>query len=147
MSTLVAQMVKKSDCNAGDLGSIPGLGRSPGRQYGNPHQYFCLENSPWTEGPGGLQSMASQGVGHDWATKHIRTSCKQILFSPSSYRWGALMLWNTHRCTNHLCVYVASWKFSSAPLLYPSALHNGSFTLQLSSKTSSPLWNECFFSL
>ena len=31
-------------CNAGDLGSIPGLGRSPGEGKGNPLQYPCLEN-------------------------------------------------------------------------------------------------------
>ena len=35
---------KESACNAGDLGSIPGLGRSPGRGHGNPLQYSCLEN-------------------------------------------------------------------------------------------------------
>ena len=34
---------KESACNAGDLGSIPGLGRSLGEEYGNPLQY-CLEN-------------------------------------------------------------------------------------------------------
>ena len=31
-------------CNVGDLGSIPGLGRSPGEENGNPLQYSCLEN-------------------------------------------------------------------------------------------------------
>ena len=36
---------KESACNAGDLGSIPGSGRSPGEGNGNPLQYFCLENS------------------------------------------------------------------------------------------------------
>ena len=35
---------KESACNAGDLGSIPGLGRSPGEGHGNPLQYSCLEN-------------------------------------------------------------------------------------------------------
>ena len=44
-ASLVAQMVKASTCNAGDPGSIPGLGRSPGEGNGNPLQYFCLENS------------------------------------------------------------------------------------------------------
>ena len=38
-------MVKESACNAGDLGSIPGLGRSPGEGHGNPLQYSRLENS------------------------------------------------------------------------------------------------------
>ena len=36
--------VKASACNAGDLGSIPGLGRSPGEGNGNPLQSSCLEN-------------------------------------------------------------------------------------------------------
>ena len=35
---------KESACNAGDLGLIPGLGRSPGEGNGNPLQYLCLEN-------------------------------------------------------------------------------------------------------
>ena len=35
---------KGSACNAGDLGSIPRLGRSPGGGYGNSLQYSCLEN-------------------------------------------------------------------------------------------------------
>ena len=36
---------KESTCHVGDLGLIPGLGRSPGGGHGNPLQYFCLENS------------------------------------------------------------------------------------------------------
>ena len=39
---------KESACHAGatgDMGLIPGLGRSPGGEYGSPLQYFCLENS------------------------------------------------------------------------------------------------------
>ena len=35
---------KESTCNAGDLGLIPGLGRSPGDGNDNPLQYSCLEN-------------------------------------------------------------------------------------------------------
>ena len=41
--SLVAQRVE-SACNAGDLISIPGLGRSPGEENSNPRQYSCLEN-------------------------------------------------------------------------------------------------------
>ena len=44
ISSLVAQTVKASAYNAGDLGSIPGPGRSPGEGNGNPLQYSCLEN-------------------------------------------------------------------------------------------------------
>ena len=36
---------EESACNAGDLGSIPVLGRSPGEGKGYPLQYSCLENS------------------------------------------------------------------------------------------------------
>ena len=60
-------MVMSLLANVGDLrdtGSIPGSGRSPGRGHGNPVQYSCQKN-PWTEEPGGLQSIASQRVGHD----------------------------------------------------------------------------------
>ena len=48
--------VKASACNAGGLGSIPGLGRSPGEGNGNPLQYSCLENP--------------MGGGAWWATVH-----------------------------------------------------------------------------
>jgi len=50
---------KESACNAGDLDSIPGLGRSPGEGNGYPLQCPCLENSMDRE-PGGIQSMGSQ---------------------------------------------------------------------------------------
>ena len=42
--SLVAQRLKASAWNAGDPGSIPGSGRSPGEGNGNPLQYSCLEN-------------------------------------------------------------------------------------------------------
>ena len=58
---------KESARNAGDLGLIPGSGRSPGGGKGNPLQYCCLENS-WTEESSGLQSMGSERVRHDWLT-------------------------------------------------------------------------------
>ena len=54
----------ESACNAGDLGSIPESGRSPGEGNGNPVQYSC-QKMPWMEKPGGLQSMGSQRVGQD----------------------------------------------------------------------------------
>ena len=54
---------KESACNAGDPGSIPGLGRSPGEGTGNP-LHILAWRIPWTEVPGGLQSRGSQRVGH-----------------------------------------------------------------------------------
>ena len=50
---------KASACNAGDKGSIPGLGRSPGEGNGNPLQYSCWK-IPWTGEPGRLQSIGLQ---------------------------------------------------------------------------------------
>ena len=64
-------MVKNPPLNAGgirNVGSMPGSGRSPGEGHDNPLQYSCLENSPWTEEPGGLQSMGLQRVGHTEVT-------------------------------------------------------------------------------
>ena len=60
---------KESACNAGDVGSIPGLGRSPGEGNGNPLQYSCLGN---LMDRGAWQAMVhgSQRVGHNLATKH-----------------------------------------------------------------------------
>ena len=56
---------KDSACNAGNPGSIPGLGKSPGEQNGNLLQYSCLEN-PMNRGAWrAIQSMGSQRVRHD----------------------------------------------------------------------------------
>ena len=44
---------KEYACQPGDVGLIPGSGRSPGKGNGNPPQHSCLEN-PWTEDLGGL---------------------------------------------------------------------------------------------
>ena len=38
-------MIRESACGAGDLGSFPGSGKSPGEGNGTPLQYSCLENS------------------------------------------------------------------------------------------------------
>ena len=57
---------KESDSNAGDLGSIPGSGRSPGERNGNPLQWVfsCLEKS-MDRGAWWLQSIELQRGGHD----------------------------------------------------------------------------------
>ena len=47
---------KESACHSGDLGSIPGSGRSPGGGPGNPLQYSCLEN------PHGQRSLAGSSL-------------------------------------------------------------------------------------
>ena len=67
--TMVAQMVKKSACNAGDPGSTPGLRRSPGEENGYPLQYSCLENSMergawWATVHGGHKSWTQLSHSH-----------------------------------------------------------------------------------
>ena len=57
---------KESTCNAGDLGLVPGLGRSTGRGHSNPLQYSCLEN------PYGQRSLP--GTVHGDAKSQTRLS-------------------------------------------------------------------------
>ena len=67
-ASLIAQLVKNLTADAGDLGSIPGLGRSPGEGNGNPLQYSCLEN-PMDRGAWRATVHEVARVGHDLATK------------------------------------------------------------------------------
>ena len=52
-------MVKNLPVNAGDIGSIPGLGRSPGGGHGNPLQYSCLGKS---HGQRSLKGFSQYGL-------------------------------------------------------------------------------------
>ena len=56
---------KESACNVGDMGLIPGLGRSPGGGHGNPLQYSCLEN------PHGQRRLIGYGP---WGHKELDTT-------------------------------------------------------------------------
>ena len=58
---------KASACNAGEPGSIPGLGRFPGGGNGNPLQYSCLEN-PMDRGAWWATVHGVRRVGHDCVT-------------------------------------------------------------------------------
>ena len=75
--------VKNLPARAGDLGSIHGLGRSPGEVTGNPLQYSCWK-IPWRMEPGELQSMESQRVRHNLATKQ-QQQCSLPLLSIFSH--------------------------------------------------------------
>ena len=59
---------KESTCQAGDMGSIPRLGRCPGEGNSNPLQYSRM-GSPMREEPGGLEALGSQRIRHNLATK------------------------------------------------------------------------------
>ena len=88
---------KESVCNVGDLGSIPGLRRSPAEGNGNPLQYSCLEN-PMDRG---ACPWGSQRDGHGLATKSPPPQLLRLSFSlvshflilleyiiPSSFSWS-----------------------------------------------------------
>ena len=68
---------KESACSVGDLGPIPGLGRSPGEENAT-HSSILAWKTLWMEEPGPqsmeLQSMGSQRVGHSWATHTLTLS-------------------------------------------------------------------------
>ena len=80
--------VKASACNAGDLGSIPGLGRSPGEGWEDSlekematHSSILAWRTPGTAEPGGLPSMGSHRVGHDWSNSG---SCSGLVLAPQT---------------------------------------------------------------
>ena len=71
-ASLVAQMVKTLPARHVDLGWVPRSGWSPGERNGYPLLIFLPgEFHAWTEEPGGLQSMGSQRVGHNWAANTV----------------------------------------------------------------------------
>ena len=82
-ASLVAQLVKnppalqETACNAGDLGSIHGLGRSSGEGNGNPLQFSCL-GSPMDSGDCQVTGHGVTRVGHHWATEPPPPSFNQL---------------------------------------------------------------------
>ena len=99
----------------------------PWRRAWQPTPVFLPGESPWTEEPGGLQSMGLQRVGHDWATKHstvrspqnsflLKTSKlgKRMIGCKKNYRlsWG--LKWMDGNCISATLLvsnYSASWQF------------------------------------
>ena len=67
---------KETACNAGDLGSIPGLGRSPGGGHGNPLQYSCLENP---HGQRSLEGYSPWGCKESDPTERLSTRVGQMV--------------------------------------------------------------------
>ena len=78
---------KESSCNAEDLGSIPGSGRSPGEGTAT-HCSILAWRIPWTEEPGRLQSILLQRVRHDKVTFTLHvTSCFSLAVFKILYLW------------------------------------------------------------
>ena len=69
---------KEFTCNAGDLGSIPELGRSPGGRHGNPLQYSCLKNP---QGQRSLVGYSSWGRKESDMTEQLNTATKHVRVS------------------------------------------------------------------
>ena len=92
----LAPVVKNLPTNTGDkrdVVSIPGLGRSPAGGHHNPLQYSCLENTRDGE-PGGLPSMGSHRVRHDWSDLAAAAAawCRELkpsaLWQPRGMGWS-----------------------------------------------------------
>ena len=121
----VAQWLKNQPANAGDTrdaGLISGSGRSPGGGHGNPLWYSCWE-IPWTEEPGGLQSVWSQRVGHHWAHFNLfRRTPKALLHQEFTETQIGLWFFPGHETGGLLTGWIDSadprliWK------LYPGSL-------------------------
>ena len=94
---------KESAYNAGDLGLITGLGRSPGEGKGYPLQYSGLENSPCT-----VESMGSQRVRQDWTTITFLVSVMKILFK-HDYYFKKLLQQEFSYCVIRLSFYTLNY--------------------------------------
>ena len=107
---------KESASNAGDLGSIPELGRSLGEGKGYTLQYSSLENSM------DCISTGSQRVGHDWATFTSLHWTELDVRTKNSYNGykrgnGKSWLWNSYHLKIELCAQ------KTASLLLSNADH------------------------
>ena len=108
---------KESACEAGDQGSIPGLGSSSGEGLAI-HSSILARRIPWTEEPGGLQSVGLQRVGHDWATNILvpselprMDSNKYLLEESAHYRDRVRLACRKKTLKMYLDVII--WKESS----------------------------------
>ena len=84
---------KESVCNAGDLGFIPGLGRSPGEGNGNPLYYSCLENS-MERGAWQAESDTTERLAHtnSWFTKLCQSLQYSQVIQSHTYRHSFFIL-------------------------------------------------------
>ena len=89
--------------NAGDLDSVPGVGRSPGG--GNGYSSICAWRILWTEKPSELQSMSPQRFGHDWATNTF------------TFTIGDSESLQNLRTTDYIGGWFSSWHFAAFCLL------------------------------
>ena len=89
-ASLVVQLVKNPPAMQG-LGFNPWVEKIPWRRTWQPS--ILDGESPWIEEPGGLQSMGSQRVRHDWATEHTHIDVCAWVLSHFSHVWVFVALW------------------------------------------------------
>ena len=115
---------KESVCNAGDMGFIPGLGRSPGGGRGNPLQYSCLENPTDKRSLVGYSPWAHKESNSTEATEHARTQVgisrkikqeREIMstrHTGSSHYFITVLLgyqFNSIQSLSHVWLFATSW--------------------------------------
>ena len=127
----VALMVKKPPANVRDwlrdAGSVSGeLGRVPRRRAWQPTPVFVPGESPWTEEPGGLQSVGSENIGHDWSN----TLCLKVSVSSSPLLTGSF--------SNGERTFLFISESSSPASTIPVGLH------VLGACTCRAWWRSCF---
>ena len=89
-------VIKNPSANAGDMGLIPELGRSPGGGRGNPLHCSCLENPMDKEAKQTRQFIGSPRVRHDWSDLYLRGSDRQVrILGTYSLIWAS---WVAHSC-------------------------------------------------
>ena len=112
---------KASACSAGDTGSIPGLGRSLEKEVAT-HSSNLAWKIPWTEEPGGLQSMGSQRVGHDWVTSFFHILLYVWCSPRKLFHPGKILDW---KITKFVGWMIAEVRISAAlfPLLQRAGSH------------------------
>ena len=125
---------KESACNAGEAGSMPGFGRSPGGENGNPLQYSCLGNS--TDRGAWWATIQGVAKSQTWLRKYTHTLLWHRAFSfghfpPDQDRVDPLQRWSSLSCgsaptlTPHQPGRYRNWNLRSQPdqILPPPFAH------------------------
>ena len=104
--------IRESACSVGDLGLIPGLGRSPWEENGCPLRYSCLENP--MHRAAGWATVRGVAVEHDWKTSTITFSFRAGCFALSrnldspAQRWGEAVQ-GAWRQLSFPCLSLSQW--------------------------------------
>ena len=151
---------KEFACNVGEMGSTPGLGRSPGGGHGNPLQCSCLENpmdrgawqgySPW----GHKESVTTErlSTAQAWLILSLEMSFCKVFRGLNSWQWPPVAFnWESHPLTEHTVGSLAASRYPlplciSTPSL-PALRHTVSFFSFLSLWISPALSNLGTFDL